>query len=90
MSKVKTSFENFSELCRAIIELYVKNDFLVKLFEQVDSVIQNAYFIIQQDNKIIYFKDKCKNENSSITMKDLIHLKNKIDIIQIIQYEEKS
>ena len=91
MSEDKTSkFENYSELCPSIIELYVKNYFPVNLFEQVDSIIQNANFIFQQDKGIFSFKDKYKNEITSITMKDLIHLKNKIDIIQIIQNEEKS
>ena len=87
----KTSkFENYSELCPSIIELYVKNYCSVNLFEQIDTIIQNANIIIQQDNEVFSFKDKYKNENTSITMKDLIHLKNKIDIIQNIQNEEKS
>ena len=72
-------FISYSKNYASIIELDRNEDnFSLNTFKDVDKIIKNAYFIFEEDSEDFYYKEN--GENKSISMKDLIHIKNQINI----------
>ena len=68
-------FEIYSKDYSSIIELDRNEDSSFNLYEQISNIIKDALFTINQDTEILFY-----GENRRITIKKLIHLKNKIHI----------
>jgi hypothetical protein len=71
------AFESYSKVFSSIIELDRNDNSALNIFDQVDEIIKNAKFLFLQESEIFsYGKEK------KITMDELVHLKNKINISQ--------
>ena len=70
------AFESFSKVFQSIIFLDRNENSALNIFEQVDKIIKNAKFLFLQETEIFSY-----GEDNKITMDELIHLKNKINII---------
>ena len=88
-----SQFENYSKIYLSVIELD-RNDISENVYEQVINIIEDATFNILQDteNFLYYKKEKNKKEKEkkdfeNITLEELIHLKNKIQIKNEFDYK---
>ena len=70
-----SKFEKYSKNYSSIIELERNDNFSINLYEQVNNIIKDAIFIFKQDREEFSYGQNCET-----TMKELIHLKNKIYI----------
>ena len=70
------AFESFSKVFQSIIFLDRNENSALNIFDQVDKIIKNAKFLFLQETEIFSY-----GEDNKITMDELIHLKNKINII---------
>ena len=81
--KTISKFENYSKIYSSVIDLENNSDISENVYDKVIKRIQDATFNILQDteNFLYKYKDK-KGENrcKTITMEQLVHLKNKIQI----------
>ena len=74
-------FERYSKVYTSIIDLDRKNSSSKSLFEQVDSIIKHAIFTFKQDfEDFNCYDNEDKMNPISISIDDLIHLKNQIYI----------
>lgn len=71
------AFKSFSKIYLSIIELDRNDNSTLNVFEPVNKIIKGAKFIFKQDTEIFSYGEKGENV---ITMEELIHLKNKINI----------
>ena len=76
------AFESYSKIFSSIIELERNENLYPFIFDKVDKIIKNAKFIFLPEMEIFSY-----DENNIITMDELIHLKNKINIYP---YKEKN
>ena len=72
------AFMSYSKIFSSIIELDRNDNSALNIFEQVDKIIQKAKFLFLQDSEVF----KYGKEEIKITMDELVHLKNKINISQ--------
>ena len=72
--KIK-AFESYSKIFSSIIELDRNDNFLLNIFDQIDNIIKNAKFLFLYETEIFTY-----GEGKKITMEELIHLKNKINV----------
>ena len=70
------AFESYSKVFSSIIELDRNENSAFNIFDQVDKIIKNAKFLFLQENEIFSY-----GEDNKINMEELIHLKNKINIV---------
>jgi hypothetical protein len=81
------AFESYSKIYSSIIELDRNDNSTLNIFDQVDSIIKKAKFLFLHENEIFTYGE----EENKITMDELIHLKNKINISpKVEKKEEKS
>jgi len=79
------AFESYSKVFSSIIELDRNENSALNIFDQVDKIIKNAKFLFLQEIEIFTY-----GGDDKITMEDLIHLKNKINIIpKVAKKKEK-
>ena len=72
--KIK-AFESYSKIFSSIIELDRNDNFILNIFDQIDDIIKNAKFLFLHETEIFSY-----GEDNKITMEELIHLKNKINV----------
>jgi hypothetical protein len=72
--KIK-SFESYSKIFSSIIELDRNDNFILNIFDEIDNIIKNAKFTFDYEKE-----DFSYDEDKKITMEELIHLKNKINV----------
>ena len=82
--KTISQFENYSKIYLSVIELNRKEDTSENVYDQVNIIIHDATFNILQDTEEFLYLDYDENEKKeiykNITMEELIHLKNKIQL----------
>ena len=71
------AFESYSKVFSSIIELDRNENSALNIFDKVDKIIKNAKFIFHPETEIFKYDE----DGKKITMDELIHLKNKINII---------
>ena len=69
------AFESYSKIFSSIIELDRNDNFILNIFDQIDDIIKNAKFLFLHETEIFSY-----GEDNKITMEELIHLKNKINV----------
>lgn len=69
------AFESYSKVFSSIIELDRNDNSALNIFNQVDNIIHNAKFLFLQDSEVFSY-----GKDNKITMDELVHLKNKINI----------
>ena len=78
-------FKNYSENYRSVIELYQNFDFSLNIYEQINVIINDAYFFSNKNTDVIKYKINNKKENEEekiISIEKIKELKNKIQIKQ--------
>ena len=71
------AFKSYSKVFSSIIELDRNENSALNIFDQVNKIITNAKFLFLQEIEIFSY-----NGDNKITMEDLVHLKNKINVIK--------
>jgi MoxR-like ATPase len=77
------AFESYSKIYSSIIELDRNDNSTLNIFDQVDNIIKKAKFLFLQETESFSY-----GEEKKITMDELIHLKNKINISPNIEKKE--
>jgi hypothetical protein len=75
-----SQFENYSKIYLSVIELDRDDDISNNIYNQVIGIINDSTFNILQDTENFLYKDEKNDKNNNITLEELIHLKNKIQI----------
>ena len=83
-----SKFENYSNNFSRVIELDRNDDISENVYKQVYNIIQNATFNINKNDENFSYYDENTKNRVSITMEELIHLKNKIHYENIKEDED--
>ena len=72
------AFKSYSKVFSSIIELDRNDNSALNIFNQVDNIIHNARFEFSQE-----IENFCYDKGKRITMDELVHIKNKINIAYV-------
>ena len=71
------AFESYSKVYQLIIELDRNHNFEPSIFDKINDIIKKSEFHFFPENEIFYY-----GEENMISLDELIHLKNKINILK--------